>query len=271
MSDNADTGFFRNYNANTFATETEDAFLNETNAGPFGRGALVSTLNQIDMDHNRNIRVYAKSELTSETEGKIKNTLGSWGDSRLYGAAMSWVDISRLQVTQGVQKGSVDAVAKAAQSKIRVTFPATYRETPSVQMFLTGLDMGAGHNFRIQVYAKNIDKAGFDAHIEAWDDTVLYGATASWIAAPPDHPGVRSGSFWLDHVSEPTIKFSSAFQNTPGVFVGISRLDFSSQHNLRVKVIAMNVNASGFQLQEFTWDDTILYHVGGSYLAWGDG
>ena len=64
---------------------------------------------------------------------------------------------------------------------IHQTFSKPFDAPPIVVITLSELDASAGP-LRARVYAADIDTAGFNATIETWADSTLYGAAATWIA-----------------------------------------------------------------------------------------
>lgn len=60
------------------------------------------------------------------------------------------------------------------------------------------------------------------------------------------------------------IQFNPDFSETPSVVLGLTNLDF---HNVRIHAKVENVTKTGFTMSIRTWDDTILYNAGVSWMA----
>jgi H-type lectin domain-containing protein len=63
-----------------------------------------------------------------------------------------------------------------------VTFRQPFEQRPAVIVNLRGLDAAAGKALRVRVYAADVTPKGFNMTFETWDDSVIYGVGASWIA-----------------------------------------------------------------------------------------
>ncbi len=73
----------------------------------------------------------------------------------------------------------------------------------------------------------------------------------------------------LDRTFRYPVSFNQAFPAPPVVHVGIIGLDASNDDNLRVRVRAVNITATGFTLQAETWLGTKIWSIGVSWLAIG--
>ena len=78
-------------------------------------------------------------------------------------------------------KESGPAVRKIA---VHVPFPEPFKRTPRVMVALKRVDLGDYlHNIhRIGVRAENVHVKGFDLYFETWLESLVFEATASWIA-----------------------------------------------------------------------------------------
>ncbi len=65
------------------------------------------------------------------------------------------------------------------------------------------------------------------------------------------------------------VQFEQAFTLPPLVHVGITGLDVSNRDNLRVKVRAAAISATGFTVEAQTWFNTEIWMVEVSWLALG--
>jgi len=138
-------------------------------------------------------------------------------------------------------------------------------------------DMDKNTNWRLYTKASDIDISGFNIHIKTWGDSILYSATAGWIAYPSGRPYVFSctastkefrPSSKLQHLNSKSIGFGGIqFWRTPGVFMAIDLLDFNHRADLQVKVRAKNVTPTGLTWHMKSWGDSISHTGGVSILA----
>jgi hypothetical protein len=158
-----------------------------------------------------------------------------------------------------------------------VTFARPFRTPPKVVVWLNGLDMHYGQNWRVKVYATDVRHFGFTLHIDSWGDSILYGGGASWVAYPADQPEICSGTVNTEdqRPADQPQRYNSGwagfgeniFQKTPRVMLGINSMDIECEHDLRLRVGAENVNPYGMTWHANTWDDSVLYSAGISYVA----
>lgn len=154
-----------------------------------------------------------------------------------------------------------------------------YSEPPNVMVWLSALDIDKSRNYRVRALARNVTATGFDLDIESWLDTILYSATASWVAYPKNSDGAVSGRVstldvrsWFPAVPENSkeVAFPAKFfDKVPKLFVGISEIDMDSSANLRVKTYADSVTKDGFVWHGDTWLDSQLYAVSADWIAFG--
>lgn len=64
-----------------------------------------------------------------------------------------------------------------------------------------------------------------------------------------------------------TITFQKTFESIPRVFAAVNWLDISNKTNLRLKLNINDVSSKGLTWNLDTWDCTVLYSAGASYIA----
>ncbi|KAF8429811.1 hypothetical protein EV426DRAFT_582905 [Tirmania nivea] len=76
---------------------------------------------------------------------------------------------------------------------------------------------------------------------------------------------------WSDPVmrTEGFVYFHQKFTSVPTVIVSLSSVDLSHDYNCRVRVYATNINLEGFTVHADTWEDSVVYSCGISWLAIG--
>lgn len=146
---------------------------------------VIVWLTQLDVRNNANFRVRA---LVSDiTATGFKLNLDTWADSTLYRASASW--IAHPAGKAGVVSGSFSTDDVRSWDKPRLVtsgttaFPAsTFTKPPNVLVALTAIDVDKATNPRVKAVASAITKDGMTWNLDAWADTILYRAAASYIA-----------------------------------------------------------------------------------------
>ncbi|KAF5678672.1 hypothetical protein FHETE_1113 [Fusarium heterosporum] len=159
----------------------------------------------------------------------------------------------------------------------RINFARPYKSSPTVIVWLSLLDMDKRNNWRVHTTASDISPNGFTIHIDTWGDSILYTATAHWIAYLGDKEGVASGSYKASDIrpwnrpmtnNSGRVEFPvNMFQNPPTVLTALNRLDIDCNRGLRVKLGTKGVSAQSMDWDIEGWHDTILYDAGASYIA----
>lgn len=57
-----------------------------------------------------------------------------------------------------------------------------FRNPPTVLVAIGFIDAEKTRNLRLKTWAENISSTGFRIAVQTWDDTVIYGATGTWLA-----------------------------------------------------------------------------------------
>ncbi|MDI1431410.1 H-type lectin domain-containing protein [Polyangium sorediatum] len=67
-----------------------------------------------------------------------------------------------------------------------INFSAVFATAPTVIVSISGLDSATTPtSVRLGVEALNVTPSGFDLRYGTWADSVVYGATVSWVAYSP--------------------------------------------------------------------------------------
>lgn len=64
----------------------------------------------------------------------------------------------------------------------RVSFSKKFKTAPNVLVNMSAADVSRNANFRVKVYATDIDAAGFTANADTWADTKMHSCEVSWLA-----------------------------------------------------------------------------------------
>ena len=253
---------------------------NITFAKPFSAPPrLPLGFNTLDLGNHANIRVMANAG--NITKEGFTASLNTWADSMVYFAGASWLELAPgyLEYQCGEFSTEDDHPWNKPQMETsrRIYFGRPFINPPKVIVFLKQLDMEKGRNCRVVTKVSDIDVSGFNIHINTWAGSILYSATAGWIAYLSDRPYVFSCTVGTKDVrpsNEPqnlnskSIGFSGVqFWRTPSVFMAINSLDFDYRANLWIKVRAKNVSPTGLTWHMKSWGDSIFYGGGVSILA----
>jgi len=141
---------------------------------------------------------------------------------------------------------------------------------------LAQLDIDKTRNIRIKSYTDNVTQKSVRVHLDAWADTILYSATATWLEANNKDRDIQYGTFATtdDHPWDKPqlqtsryIKFAKPYAEPPKVVVWLNALDIDQSKNWRVKTYTSDIKADGFTLHIDTWADTILYLGSATWIA----
>ncbi|KAI5865444.1 hypothetical protein GGS23DRAFT_618491 [Durotheca rogersii] len=229
-------------------------------------------LNMVDMGNSspNNWAIRIKAFFSDVTEQQFTLHVNSWSDTMLYNARVSWLMLD--QAEPGVQCGQFDSNdygTPGTKGNIyeTVLFPRPFNKPPIVYVGLSGWDIN--DNWRIHCWVANVKTDSFDMHIDTWGSSVLYWASATWIAIDVDKPGWLIGEMigksesatWSGHVS-----FASPFLRTPAMFTALTYFDVSHFHNFRLRFKTVP-KEDGFNWGMEKWHDTEIYQIRASWLA----
>jgi len=229
-------------------------------------------IRQLDVDKSANIRVKTPIQNITRTSGVYHVT--SWADTTLYSGIVDSLNLApaNLEFLNGEHVRSA-----ANPASTRINFERPFLTPPKVLVFFNQIDLDKDRNWRLETTATDIDKTGFTLNIKTWSDTILYSATAGWIAYPEDRAHIFSTSVNTKEVrpwDKPQLKQSKSigfgdveFWKTPNVFVAWNVFDISKAANFRLKAYVDDVTQKGLTWHIDTWFDTILYSAGATIIA----
>ncbi|KAI4254623.1 MAG: hypothetical protein L6R42_007119 [Xanthoria sp. 1 TBL-2021] len=153
-----------------------------------------------------------------------------------------------------------------------------YPTAPRVPVGLTSLDIGHEHNIRLTATATDITQENFTSNLNAWSDTILYGASLTYLEAGPGFEYLQTGTFsttevgkWQDHKSQNSkrINFAQPFQGEPPkVICWLTTVDMGKDKNWRIKSYVTDVDTKGFTAHIDSWADTVMYQAAITWLAY---
>lgn len=236
-------------------------------------------LNYLDIDQVTKLRV--RATVSNVATDKFTANLNSWADTKLYATGMTWLELGPR--FDAVQSGSFDTLSvrpwnqPTPDTSIHISFMSAFSQPPKAVAWLTGLDFDKSRNWRVIASATNIDTSGSTIQIGTWADTLLYSATATWLAYPTDSTDMFSGRFDTREVSpwnaprQDTagyVSFPSGLTKVPRVAMALDSLDYQTTKNLRLRLSTSSVTPAGMIWHLSCWADSVQYSAGAQYFGW---
>lgn len=258
----------------------QDASRLATFPGAFTAPPLFAAgFTELNISNAANIRVSAT--VTNITQTSAYLHLSSWETTRLYSATSIWLAMSARDPSYQTGQFSTTEDHPWEQPQLStsrtIVFTRPYAVPPEIVVWLSMIDMERTRNWRISAFATDVTATGFTININTWDDSLIYEATASWVAYPSGMPGVWSGvyhTYDVRHWDPPqlltngTVNFPQGlFQCDPTVLLALNYLDVGYTADLRIRASANPVSHSGMTWHFDGWSDTVLYGAGASYIA----
>lgn len=243
--------------------------------------ALSVGFNLLDIGKTDNVRVEAQAQNIRANTFDIR--IHTWGGPLLRDVGCTWLEVPTND--PDFQTGTYATIEdhshlnpQSIHTRV-ITFPRAYLSSPRVVVWLNLLDLPVNLNRCLKAYETNVTATGFTMHIDTWADSVLYYATASWVAYPANKPNTSSGRFAISDTrpakcpqlyNSGYVDFGKdVFTSPPRVMLAINTIDIDKSQDLRLAVKASSINAAGMTWHLDSWDDTILYNAGASYIAFG--
>jgi len=241
------------------------------------RPRLPHGLCELDISKDADIRVKSTNMYFTKTWADCHIT--SWDETTLYSAVDDGFVLipANLQYLNGEHMRNL-LVDPDDPASVRIDFEHPFVTPPKVVVFLSYIDLGKGHNWRLRTTATNIDMNEFTLTVESWGDTVLYAAQAGWIAYPEDEEHVFSFSDNTADVSnQPQLQYRNEttfnnveFWKNPSVFVALNSFDVDCKANLRISAYVDGVTKTSLMWHIDAWYDTILYSASASIIAFNN-
>jgi H-type lectin domain len=129
---------------------------------------------------------------------------------------------------------------------------------------LVMIDMNKNDNFRLNTGVRNFQSGGYDAYMDTWGPTTLYGAAGNVLSFGPTDTRIRTGRLdWRTpdiakavapgRPEEKYVEFKPPFERTPTVVPFIAYIDVDKDHHVRVKAEIPKVDKNGFTILFGTW------------------
>lgn len=238
-------------------------------------------LTKVDINNNQNVRV--NSYASDIKKDRFDIHINTWGGTSLHSASCAWLEVEAND--PDFQFGTFNTLDDHPWNSPQmlttrlINFPRRYSKPPMVVVWLAAFDIKHDKNWRVKTYATSVTATSFTIHVDTWGDTVLYSATASWVAYPADKPDIFCGSFNTTDMrpcDSPQLRNSgyvefgnNTFFAPPRTILAINSIDICCKRNLRLELKASSINDFGMTWHINSWGDTILYSAGASYIALG--
>lgn len=138
----------------------------------------------LDVDKSANCRV--KTYVTDVTTRSFKLFVGTWGNTTLLEAGVSWVAFPTGK--QGIATGTFSTEdirpwnAPRPNNQGTVTFSPAFSKPPKVFLALNKLDIDKNAQTRVRLSQSSISGETMEWHIDSWGNTTLYSGAATYIA-----------------------------------------------------------------------------------------
>ncbi|KAF8457855.1 hypothetical protein BDZ91DRAFT_701278, partial [Kalaharituber pfeilii] len=167
-----------------------------------------------------------------------------------------------------------------------IAFDDPFSSPPEVIIGLNMFDFNNLKNLRLKLSADDIMNSSFKLNATTWSDTVMHSMGCDWLAV---HNSVNGADMGL-HIStgiyntanDPAwkapikqlvhhVQFQKPYHAIPTVVIWICGTDMGRDTYIRLRVAATDVTTQGFNINVYSWFDTITYSVIVSWLAYPSG
>ncbi|KAI4232926.1 MAG: hypothetical protein L6R40_007248 [Gallowayella cf. fulva] len=145
---------------------------------------IICWLTTVDMDNKYNWRI--KTFATDVDTNGFTVHIDTWGDTIMYQASMTWLAYPANQpnVASGMF-GTEDIHPwnkPQQQNSKTIEYGKSFGQTPKLAMALNGFDYDHTKNLRLRLSTSGVTKSAMTWHLQAWGDSVMYRASASYFA-----------------------------------------------------------------------------------------
>ncbi|KAG9029153.1 hypothetical protein FRB95_005611 [Tulasnella sp. JGI-2019a] len=142
---------------------------------------------------------------------------------------------------------------------------------------LNSFDVKCDKNVRVRAYADKPAASSATIHIAPWGGTVLNSGGCTWLQVGKDDRDFQHSVFntkedhpW-DQPKVETIRevlFDRPYAEPPKVVCWLNAIDMSFKFKCRIKTYTKDITTTGFTLYISTWDDSISYSAGMTWIAY---
>jgi len=182
----------------------------------------------------------------------------------------------------------------------KITLATKCLTEPEIVTSMCMITASSKSDLRFHCLANNITVNDFVLNLNTWGDSSLRAGAVAWIAIDgglikKKNTGgrIQTGNHWFKqgHTGYTLnkgsgnrslsyhIQFKQAFTALPRIVPLLSAVDVLDQNSknskddsrdARINVEAQNTTATGFELKVNTWNNTLIWSVTSSYIAYGD-
>ncbi|THG95598.1 hypothetical protein EW026_g6084 [Hermanssonia centrifuga] len=225
------------------------------------------------------VELSLKCDLLSVADNSARLNLKSWGNTIQNSSGCAWLSFPAEDpdFQSGRFESSDYQQTTKPEASTRIAFAHPYAAPPKVVVWLDTIHTDADTIHGIRTYASDISADGFILHLGTWHDTKLRLAGATWAAYSAGRTDICSGSYNTCDVrcyTKPQLENSariafggSYFPKPPRVFLALNSLDIDHQQPMRIDASATDITNTGMTWHINSWDDTIMYAAGASFIA----
>jgi len=141
---------------------------------------VVVWLNGLHISNSANWR--CKAYATDIAPDSFVVHIDTWADTILYSGTVSWIAYPSNRPNIASSSFNTPEVGSEAKNKGTTTFDPEFEYPPRVVAALNWLDIENSANLRLKLTITDVRKEGLTWCLDAWDDTTLHSAGASYIA-----------------------------------------------------------------------------------------
>ncbi|KAH7323409.1 hypothetical protein B0J17DRAFT_528487, partial [Rhizoctonia solani] len=145
---------------------------------------VVCWLRAFDLDKDGDFRIDVTPVEVSLKGCQLK--FRQWGTTKAYWIQASWIAYPANHCC--IDSGSFDTQEQRDWQKPqhehqkKVTFAKKFERPPVVYYAISRIDEANKGNPRAKSYVKDVTAQGMTAHLDSWNDTVMYTTVGQWIA-----------------------------------------------------------------------------------------
>ncbi|RPA77475.1 hypothetical protein BJ508DRAFT_212785 [Ascobolus immersus RN42] len=180
--------------------------------------------------------------------------------------------------------GTVEFSDLAATTlKSDIPYVTSSNEKPAIVMALSGFSTTAYEDQSVFLFTTSQKDSTFDLLCDTWlsrSANITRSIKANWLELQHKHTGsgVWQHGEWISkkddsaptdcNTADAIIEFAKPYDAAPEVVVFISGFHADHRKHLRVKIGTDNITTTGFTLKVRTWDNSKLFNIKVSWIAY---